>query len=150
MLTQAQIQELRMKILPPGGNSIVDILNQFREQVTVTTIALENVPLVIIAKHGIIARIPVNGAARKLSQPEEIVQALKSFFSTREMLYLYINLPVFVVPSYVDELLFELTQRDDRRQQLHKEIDEALDQQNKEAFITLTKSLRELEEPHKE
>ncbi len=150
MLTMAQIQELRMKILPTGGNSIVDILHQYRDQVTVTTIALENVPLIIIAKHGIIARIPVNGSAHKLSHPEEIATALKAFFSTRDMLYLYINLPAFVVPSYVDELLYELTERDDRKQELQKRIDEALDNKDKSAFIDLSRALAMLEQHNKE
>lgn len=150
MLTKAQIQELRMKILPSGGNSIVDILHQYRDQVTITTIALENVPLVIIAKHGIIARIPVKGVARKLSQPEEIATALKTFFSTREILYLYINLPAFVVPSYVDELLNELTERDNRRMELQKKIDEALDNKDKSAFMNFSIALTLLEQQNKE
>ena len=145
MLTKAQIQELRMKILPTGGGSIIDILNQHREFVTVTSIALENVPMVIIAKHGILARLPIHGSIQKYSNAKEIVDALKIFFEKKEMLYLYINLPAFHVPSYVDEMLFEVTKRDDQKQQLIKMIDEALQRKDQDTFKALSLQLQALE-----
>ncbi|QSO53897.1 IDEAL domain-containing protein [Alicyclobacillus curvatus] len=144
MIAKEELLLLKTKILPQGGDIVLDYLTSRNQQVELTHIVLENVPLLIIGRHGMIARIPVNGSVQKVSKADEILQQLRSFFNHQETLYLFVNLPDIPVPSEVTELLKEVQARDARKEALRKEIDEALLTRDKDAFIRATNALNQL------
>ncbi|MCL6445242.1 MAG: IDEAL domain-containing protein [Alicyclobacillus sp.] len=111
-----------------------------------THIVLENVPLLIIGRHGMIARIPVGGVVQKVSQPNDIMELLQTFFQRQDKLYLFVNLPDLPVPAEVAELLKEVQSRADRKEQLRKEIDSALDRRDEAAFMRASSELRRLQQ----
>ncbi len=151
MITEAEVNDLRIKALPPGGTRVVEIINRHRDRVAVTSVALENVPLVIVARHGMIARLPVNGTMQKLSQGAEIAEALSRFFSGHEMLYLYVNLPAIPVPEYVKALILEVSEKMRLRDSICEKIDDALIRGDRAAFRYYTDELRRMNEiSHKE
>ncbi len=141
---ESEIAELQLRILPTGGERVVQLLQQHRERVTTTSMTLENVPLVIIARHGMIARLPLDGAIQKLSQTAAILEGLQRFFKSQESLYLYVNLPDLPVPSFVDDVIAEVARRVSRREQLRELIDRAIDGRDRAAFANLAKEWRAL------
>ena len=144
MMTQAQFDELRTKLLPPGADRIIDLLARYRERVETIAIVLEKVPLLIIGRHGMIARLPQGNTQQKFSQQGEILSALQDFFLRNEPLYVFVNLPDLHVPSYISGLLKEIVEKVDRQENLRARIDEALDCGDKEAFRHYTGELQRL------
>lgn len=144
VIMESEIAELQLRILPVGGERVVQLLNQHRERVTTTSMTLENVPLVIIARHGMIARLPFDGVIQKLSQTGAILEGLQRFFKSQEILYLYVNLPDLPIPSFVDDVIAEVARRVSRREQLREMIDRAIDNGDRTAFLDLTKEWRAL------
>lgn len=144
MIAKEELLILKTKILPQGADSVLDYLALRHQQVELTHIVLENVPLLIIGRHGMIARIPVHGSVQKVSKPEEILEQLRSFFNHQETLYLFVNLPDLPVPQEVTDLLKEVQDRDAEKEALRRDIDEALAMRDKEAFIRATNALNQL------
>lgn len=145
MITESEIAELRLKILPPGGEQVTELLGRFRERVTLTSVTLENVPLVILARHGMIARLPKGGDLEKLSQASAIVEALSRFFQGNDTLYLYINLPDLPIPSFVDALISEIALHVERKDTLRQAIDDALTRGDRREFARLAEEFRMLQ-----
>ncbi|QSO49446.1 IDEAL domain-containing protein [Alicyclobacillus mengziensis] len=144
MIAKEELLLLKTKILPQGADTVLDFLASRNQQVERTHIVLENVPLLIIGRHGMIARIPVSGSVHKVSKPDEILHQLRSFFSRQETLYLFVNLPDLPVPTEVTELLKEVQDRDAQKEALRQEIDNALSIRDKDAFIRATNALNQL------
>ena len=144
VIMESEIAELQLRILPAGGERVVQLLNQYRERVTITSVTLENVPLLIIARHGMIARLPVDGAAQKLSQTAAILEGLLRFFKGQETLYLYVNLPELPIPPFVGDVIAEVAQRVNHKEELRKQIDRAIDSGDRAAFLELAKKWRVL------
>ncbi len=144
VIMESEIAELQLRILPSGGERVVQLLNQYRERVTTTSVTLENVPLLIIARHGMIARLPVDGAAQKLSQTAAILEGLQRFFKSQETLYLYVNLPELPIPPFVGDVIAEVAQRVNHKEELRKQIDRAIDSGDRAAFLELAKKWRVL------
>ncbi|KPV45298.1 IDEAL domain-containing protein [Alicyclobacillus ferrooxydans] len=145
MIAKEELLLLKTKILPQGADSILDFLAARHQQVELTHIVLENVPLLIIGRHGMIARIPAAGSVQKVSKPDEILSRLRSFFNRQDVLYLFVNLPDLPVPSEVTELLREVQKRDNEKERLRQQIDEALSARDKELFIRATNELNRLQ-----
>lgn len=144
MIAKEEILSLKAKILPTGADQILDFLASRHNQVEMTHIVLENVPLLIIGRHGMIARIPVNGVLQKVSQPAGILELLQNFFQKQEKLYLFINLPELPVPSEVVRLLEEVQTKAARKDELQRLIDRALDERNLEQFYKLSEEWQSL------
>ncbi len=145
MMTQAQFDELRAKLLPPGADRVVDLLARYRERIETIAIVIEKVPLLIIGRHGMIARLPKGNATQKFSQPDDILSALQDFFPQNESLYVFVNLPDLHVPAYISSLLSEIAEKVERQEILRARIDEALDRGDKAAFCHYTGELQGLE-----
>ncbi|MBX6352155.1 MAG: IDEAL domain-containing protein [Thermoflavifilum sp.] len=145
MVTKEELLFLKTKILPAGAETIIDFLAARHHQIEMTHIVLENVPLLIIGRHGMIARIPVGGGVQKASQPKEILELLQGFFQKNEStLYLFVNLPDLRVPQEVVQVLEEVQQRAARKEELRQIIDQALDARDRETFMRATEELRQL------
>lgn len=150
MMTKDELLTLKTKLLPSGADTVIDFLATRHAQLEATNIVLENVPLLIIGRHGMIARIPINGRIKKVSQPEEVLQALQSFFasiaSSSDKLYLFVNLPDLPIPTEVKELLSEVEERAKRRDMVKRKIDEALDNRDQIAFDHAVRELEDLQQ----
>lgn len=146
MVAREEILMLKTKLLPSGADPIIDFLASKHDQLEFTQIVLENVPLLIIGRHGMIARIPVGGKLQKVSHPEEILQTLQSFFNKSDLLYVFINLPDLPIPPEVTEVLLEVGKRAEQRAELRRKIDEALDRRDRALFDEATAQLKALEE----
>lgn len=142
MLTQHAIDELRLKILPNGGERIIKLLALHTKQVVLSTIAMEGVPLIILARHGILARLPFEGTLQKLSAEAAITEALHRFFTGSDTLYLYVNLPDLPVPDCVADVMDEAAQNVQVYYELRQRINDALDAGDKERFMRLTAELK--------
>ncbi|MFD1677340.1 IDEAL domain-containing protein [Alicyclobacillus fodiniaquatilis] len=149
MMTKEEILVLKTKLLPSGADAVIDFLAARHAQLEATNIVLENVPQLIIGRHGMIARIPINGRIKKVSQPEEVLQCLQTFFMQQSMnsdkLYVFVNLPDIPIPPEVQEVLSEVEAKALRREMVKKRIDEALDARDKLAFDIAVKELTELQ-----
>ena len=145
MMTQAQFDELRAKLLPSGADGVVDLLARYRDRIETMSIVIEKVPLLIIGRHGMIARLPKGSTLQKFSQPDDILSALQDFLSQDETLYVFVNLPDLHVPAYISGLLREIAEKVERQETLRARIDEALDRGDKAAFCQYTSELQRLE-----
>lgn len=149
MMTKDEILTLKTKLLPVGADTVIDFLATRHAQLEATNIVLENVPLLIIGRHGMIARIPIYGRIKKVSQPDEVLQTLQTFFSIQtpvpEKLYLFVNLPDLPIPPEVKQVLSEVEERTRLREQVKQKIDEALDARDKSAFEAGVKELENLQ-----
>lgn len=148
MIAKEELLSLKTKILPAGADTILDFLASRNNQVELTQIVLENVPLLIMGRHGMIARIPHGGTVQKVSQPSEIQEQLRTFFQRHDTLYLFINLPDLPVPSEVKQVLEEVQNRHLRREELQRLIDEALEKRDRETFYEATAALKQLLSEH--
>lgn len=144
MIAKEELLSLKAKILPSGADQILDFLAGRHHQVEMTHIVLENVPLLIIGRHGMIARIPVGGVLQKVSQPAGILELLQGFFQKQDKLYLFINLPELPVPSEVTELLEEVQAKAARKDEIRRLIDQALDRRDMAQFYELSDEWRRL------
>lgn len=144
MVAKEDILLLKTKILPPGADSVLDFLAGRHQLVEWTQIVLENVPLLIIGRHGMIARIPMNGVVQKVSQPTEIIDLLQGFFQKQDVLYVFVNLPDLPLPSEVTALLEEIQARASQKDELRRLIDNALDRRDQEAFQKASRELKQL------
>lgn len=144
MIAKEDILSLKAKILPAGADQVLDFLAGRHKQVELTHIVLENVPLLIIGRHGMIARIPINGVLQKVSQPAGILELLQTFFQKKDTLYLFINLPELPVPAEVTQVLQEVQARAARKEELHKLIDRALDNRDSALFYEASDEWRKL------
>lgn len=144
MIAKEELLLLKTKILPTGADTVLDFLAARHQQVEFTNIVLENVPLLIIGRHGMIARLPIGGSVQKVSKSSAILEQLRSFFNRQESLYLFVNLPDLPVPNEVTELLEEVGQRHARKEHLRARIDETLEQRDREAFIQASNELNRL------
>jgi hypothetical protein len=146
MVAKEEILSLKTKLLPSGADMIIDFLAGRHEQLDLTHIVLENVPLLIIGRHGMIARIPLHGRLEKVSQPEDILKTLQAFFQKQDqpILYVFVNLPDLPIPHEVTRLLNEIGERARRKEELEKKIDAALDARDKHAFDHAAKELLKL------
>lgn len=145
MIAKEELLELKTKILPDGAEYILDFLATHHDQIELSNIVLENVPLLIIGRHGMIARVYENGRIMKASQPREIAELLQSFLKRGEKLYLFINLPDLPIPQEVTEVLREVEERTERREELKRLVDKALDTRDRSLFLKASKELRELD-----
>jgi hypothetical protein len=148
MVAKEEVLVLKTKLLPSGAEAILDILASRHEQLEFTNIVLENVPLLIIGRHGMIARIPVNGQLQKVSRPDEILQTLHKFFQRTDSLYVFINLPELAIPPEVTALLNEVGYRAERRSQIQQRIDASLDARDQMTFEQAVKELAVLDSEH--
>ncbi|GEO25061.1 hypothetical protein AAC03nite_08460 [Alicyclobacillus acidoterrestris] len=150
MMTKDEILTLKTKLLPSGADSVIDYLAARHAQLEATNIVLENVPLLIIGRHGMIARIPIHGRIKKVSQPDEVLQLLQTFFTqpatASEKLYLFVNLPDLPIPPEVQQVLSEVEERAKLREQVKQRIDKALDERDKFAFEAAVKELASLQQ----
>lgn len=144
MIAKEEILSLKAKILPAGADQVLDFLVSRHHQVELTHIVLENVPLLIIGRHGMIARVPLNGVLQKVSQPSGILDILQTFFQKQETLYLFINLPELPVPAEVKQVLQEVQARAARKQELREVIDRALDERDSALFYEASNEWRKL------
>ncbi|MCL6600217.1 IDEAL domain-containing protein [Alicyclobacillus macrosporangiidus] len=144
MVAREELLLLKTKILPAGADAIVDFLASHHQQIEMTHIVLENVPLLIIGRHGMIARIPSGGTMHKISQPNEILEHLKQYLNKQETLYLFINLPDLPLPREVTQVLEEVIRRDARKLELRRTIDEALEKRDRELFYKASRELNAL------
>ncbi|WAH35550.1 IDEAL domain-containing protein [Alicyclobacillus dauci] len=150
MMTKDEILTLKTKLLPTGADAVIDFLAARHAQLEATNIVLENVPLLIIGRHGMIARIPINGRIKKVSQSDEVLQTLQTFFTSQatssEKLYLFVNLPDLPIPAEVKQVLSEVEERAILREEVKRRIDEALDVRDKTAFDIAVKELERLQQ----
>ncbi|MCF8564506.1 IDEAL domain-containing protein [Alicyclobacillus tolerans] len=144
MIAKEEILLLKTKILPAGADVILDFLASRHDQVELTHIVLENVPLLIIGRHGMIARVPVNGTLKKVSQLQEIMDLLNGFFQKQEKLYLFVNLPDLPLPQEVTRVLEEVQERAARKDQLRRIIDQALETGDRETFYEASGELKRM------
>ncbi len=107
-------------------------------------IVLENVPLPIIGRHGMIARISNAQGVQKASQPKEITALISKFLQKNDTLYLFINLPDLPIPNEVTAVLEEVLARAKRKDELKQIIDEALDRGDYALFQEATGELNRL------
>jgi hypothetical protein len=147
MVAKEEILALKTKLLPSGADMIIEFLAGRHEQLDLTHIVLENVPLLIIGRHGMIARIPLHGRLEKVSQPEDILKTLQAFFLKQEQLtlYVFVNLPDLPIPHEVTRLLSEISERALRKEELESKVDAALDKRDKYAFDQAVKELLKLQ-----
>ncbi|ADG06599.1 IDEAL domain-containing protein [Kyrpidia tusciae] len=146
MVAKEHLLALKNRILPPGAGPVIELLSQHHQQLEMTSIILEHVPLIIIGRHGMIARLPIDGRITKLSQPPEILTSLQRFFESEQTLYVFINLPEIQFPAAVTEVIREVEERVQKRDELMRQIDEALERRDRGAFLRLAQSLAQLEE----
>ncbi len=146
MVAKEEILALKTKLLPSGADMIIEFLAGRHEQLELTHIVLENVPLLIIGRHGMIARIPLHGRLEKVSQPEDILKTLQTFFLKQEqqILYVFVNLPDLPIPHEITKLLTEIGERARRKEELERKVDAALDARDKSAFDQAVKDLLKL------
>lgn len=147
MCADEDIETLRLRLLPAGGDALVALLSQHRDNVLLTRIALEGVPLIIIARQGILARLPVSGAMKKISQPEPLLEAASHFLAGGNKVYLYVNLPEIPLPASVREAIHSAAAQMEEREILRQRINDALDCGDKPGFMRLTQMLRAKEHP---
>ncbi|WP_067620688.1 IDEAL domain-containing protein [Alicyclobacillus acidiphilus] len=148
MMTKDDLLILKTKLLPAGADSVIDFLASRHGQLEATNIVLENVPLLIIGRHGMIARIPINGRIKKVSQPDEVLQTLQLFFAnsmSSDKLYVFVNLPDLPIPPEVKEVLSEVEARALRRERIRMQIDQALDTRDRALFDMAIRELEELQ-----
>lgn len=148
MMTKDDLLTLKTKLLPAGADDVIDFLAARHAQLEGTNIVLENVPLLIIGRHGMIARIPVNGRVKKVSQPDEVIQTLQVFFSqpsSNDKLYLFVNLPDLPIPPEVKQVLSEVEERALYRDSIKRKIDQALDERNQLAFQAAVRELESIQ-----
>lgn len=148
MMTKDEILTLKTKLLPTGADVVIDFLAARHGQLDATNIVLENVPLLIIGRHGMIARIPLHGKIKKVSQPDEVLHTLQLFFAQTtvpDKLFLFVNLPDLPIPPEVKEVLTEVEHRAIRRDEVKRRIDAALDERNRKAFDKAVKELANLQ-----
>ncbi|MDI3256113.1 MAG: IDEAL domain-containing protein [Kyrpidia sp.] len=146
MVAKEQLLALKNRILPPGAGPVIELLSQHHQKLEITSIILEHVPLLIIGRHGMIARLPLDGRVNKLSQPPEILEALQRFFELEQTLYVFINLPEIQFPDAVTSVIREIEERVQKRDELMHRIDEALERRDRGAFLRWAQALAELEE----
>ncbi|QQE80682.1 IDEAL domain-containing protein [Alicyclobacillus sp. SO9] len=146
MIAKEELLQLKTKILPTGAEYILDFLVASHEQVELTNIVLENVPLLIIGRHGMIARIYENNRIVKASHPKEIHALLKRFLQRNETLYVFINLPDLPIPEEVTQVLEEVKDRSRRKDELRRVIDAALDDKDRDLFLQASRELNDLSE----
>ena len=145
MINQAKLTELHIKILPHGADRVLELLEKHVDRVEFVSFVIEKVPLLIIGRHGMIARLPQNNVTQKFSQPAEIINALRGFFTQQETLYLFINLPNLPVPQHISDLIEEIADKLQTAENIRRQIDNALDQRDQAAFLRWTQQLRTLE-----
>lgn len=145
--TDEDIATLQLRLLPPGGDALVALLRRHRDSILLTAIALEGVPLIIIARQGILARLPVSGVMKKISQPEPILEAARHFLAEGNKVYLYVNLPEIPLPASVREAISAAVEETEEREVLRQRINDALDRGDKPGFMRLTQMLRAKEHP---
>lgn len=150
MVAKEELLELKTKILPPGADAIIDVLASRHQQLEMTQIVLENVPLLILGRHGMIARIPIDGKLQKVSKPRVILDTLRSFFTGTDKLYVFVNLPDISLPAEVRDVLEEVEARANRKQQLLQHIDEALDRRDESEFYRLVDAYQRMCNDYKE
>jgi len=150
MIAKEELLELKTKILPQGADAIVDLLASRHHQLEMTQIVLENVPLLILGRHGMIARIPVDGKLQKVSKPKVILDTLRTFFAGAEKLYMFVNLPDIPLPIEVRELIEEVEKRAQHKHDLQAKIDAALDTRDKAAFLRYVAAYQALCDEYKE
>lgn len=150
MATKETLSDLHIKILPQGAEKILTLLEEHAEQVETISFVLENIPLLIIGRHGMIARIPQNKVMQKFAQPNDILTALRDFFHQSGMLYLFINLPNLPVPAFVSELIDELSAKMTMIEEIRRNIDDALDRRDYQAFLEWSQALHSLDEEYSE
>ncbi|MDI3327502.1 MAG: IDEAL domain-containing protein [Alicyclobacillaceae bacterium] len=144
-MAKEQLLALKNRILPAGAGPIIELLSTHHQQLEMTSILLEHVPLLIIGRHGMIARLPLDGRVIKLSQPQEIAEALQRFFETDQTLYVFVNLPEIQFPESVVSVIREVEEKVRKRDELLQQIDEALERRDREAFMHLTRALADLD-----
>jgi len=144
VIAKEELLHLKTKILPDGAEYILDYLAQHHNQIELSNIVLENVPLLIIGRHGMIARVYESGRIVKASQPRDINELLQAFMKRGEKLYLFINLPDLPIPDEVAEVLEEVEKRSRRKDELREIVDEALDTRNRNLFLRATEELKRL------
>lgn len=144
MIAKEELLRLKTKILPSGADAVLDFLAQHHQQIEMTNIALENVPLLIIGRQGILARISTASGFQKASQPKDIMALISGFLQKNEILYVFINLPDLPIPTEVTAVLEEVQKRANRKEELKKSIDEALDTGNQPLFVEATNELNQL------
>lgn len=148
MMTKDEILTLKTKLLPSGADTVIDFLASRHAQLDLTNIVLENVPLLIIGRHGMIARIPINGRIKKVSQPDEVLHTLQLFFTqiaSPDKLFLFVNLPDLPIPPEVKAVLSEVEARALRREEIKRKIDAALDDRNRTAFDDAVNELERMQ-----
>ncbi|PWI57731.1 IDEAL domain-containing protein [Sulfoacidibacillus thermotolerans] len=145
MITQTELDELRIKLLPPGAERVLELLAAHRERVEAITVVMDKVPLLIIGRHGMIARLPMDGVLQKVSQTKDVVTMLERFFEGENVLYLFVNLPALQIPLFISQMLQETAQKYQHMLTLRTCIDEALDRGDRNAFLHYTAELRDLE-----
>ncbi len=148
MINSTKLSDLHIKILPPGADRVLDILEKHADRVELISFVIEKVPLLIMGRHGMIARLPQNNVIQKYSQPVEIINALRDFFQQQETLYLFINLPNLPVPKHVSELIDEVANMVETMEGIKRKIDDALDRRDHVAFLQWTQELKKLENKH--
>ncbi|MDP9728363.1 IDEAL domain-containing protein [Alicyclobacillus sp. TC] len=146
MIPQDELLQLKSKLLPNGAEPVVDILSQYFQQIEPTQIILQNVPLLILGRHGMIAWIPDNGKLQKSSNPDDILKHLQTFLPSKQTLYLFVNLPELPVPEEVTQVLKEISERHRKRLILQEKIDAALDARDRQAFLKAVQELQWLNE----
>lgn len=139
------LSDLHIKILPPGADHVLEVLEKHSEHVECIAFVIEKMPLLILGRHGMIARFPSINGTQKYSQPAEITAALIDFFKRNEKLYLFVNLPDLPIPVHVSELIDEIAVKVDFAIQFRHHIDDALDARDPNAFLYWTEELRKLE-----
>lgn len=153
MMTKEEILTLKTKLLPSGADAVIDFLATRNSHLEATNIVLENVPLLIIGRHGMIARIPLNGRLKKVSQPEDVLHTLQTFFGqsqNADTVYVFVNLPDLPIPPEVEKVLSEVEARTDLRDEIKRKIDQALDNRDKSAFDIAVKELETLQKDDEE
>lgn len=150
MITKNELLQLKTKILPKGANAVLDFLAARSSQVEETKIVLENVPLLIIGRLGMILRLQGESGTQKVSVARDIIQKLQVYFINNEKLYLYVNLPELHFPAEVTNVLNEVDAIAHEKEMLQGDIDKALDSGNRELFLKATAKLVELEQRAKE
>ncbi|MBX6395649.1 MAG: IDEAL domain-containing protein [Alicyclobacillaceae bacterium] len=146
MVAREQLLALKNRILPAGAGPVIELLSAHHQQLEMTSIILEHVPLLIIGRHGMIARLPLDGRVIKLSQPQEIAEALQRFFESEQTLYVFVNLPEIQFPEAVVSVIREVEEKVQKRDELLRQIDEALERRDRETFYRLAQALADLEE----
>ncbi len=145
MITQTQLDQLRVKILPPGTERVLELLALHRDHVETIGVIIDKVPLLIIGRHGMITRLPMNGVLQKVSQTKEVLSLLEQFFTSDNTLYLFVNLPDLQIPPYISQLLGQIAEKYEQIVILQSLIDEALDRGDRTAFLHYTTQLKDLD-----